>query len=164
MSGKWAFIFANAAANAEFSDNIRLHQVNRFPFAVDRSDFFKLDGLVMGWAVFFADNAGAQVSKGEAALLVNKCNSDDKGVLFRLAQLANGSGRTYLAAQGTVELAVTEPGDKFRGKHALIATLHETGLKCILDTDFHALSAADALGEKFSSTCSPWWTKQGRGG
>ncbi len=164
MPGKRAFIFADTAAYAEFCDNVGLFQRNRFAFAVYHGNFLKLDGLVMGWAVFFADNAGAQVSKGQAALLVNKCNSDDKGVLFSLAKFANGTCWTDLAAQGAVELAVTEPGDKFRGKHALIAALHETGLKCILDTDFHALSATDALGEKFSSTCSPWWTKQGRGG
>lgn len=118
--------------------------------SVDCGDLIELDGLVIGGTVFFADDAGGRVCKRKTALFVYQRNADDKIFLFLLVQLVDGTGGTDLAAEGTVELAVTETGNKFRGKDTFITTLHEAWLQRILAAYFHTLSATYAFGEKIS--------------
>ena len=98
MTGKGAFILADTTADAEFRNEVRLPQVNGFSFVVDYSDLLEFDGLVMGWTVFLADNAGAVGSERQTPFLVKDRHADNKGLLCRLAQFVDGAGGTDLAA------------------------------------------------------------------
>ncbi len=93
----------------------------------------------MGRTVLLADNAGAVLSKRQAACLVKECQADDMRILLRLAQFGDGPGGTDLSAQGAVELTVTESWNKPRGKYTLITTFQETGLFYLFIPSLRAL-------------------------
>ena len=160
MTGKGTFVFANATTNAEFGYDIGLPQLNGFSFFVHLCDLVELDGLVMRWTVFLTDYTGTVFSKRQAACFVKDRLSNNKSILFRLAQFAYCPSRTNLPAQGAVEFAVAQSWNKPWGKHALITTLHKTWLQCVLNAYFHALAAAYASGEKFCLACRTWWAEQ----
>ena len=58
MVSDWAFVFADATANAKLWVNIGALECYALAPAIGDGDFAAINGFGRGWADFFADDAG----------------------------------------------------------------------------------------------------------
>ena len=98
--------------------------------------------------MLLADDAVDAAGIRQAAVAVEVGPADDRGVLCRPVQAADGAGGADLTAQGAVVLAVADAADQPRREQPFQAGLEAAGVQGVADADLHAFAAAYALAEK----------------
>jgi hypothetical protein len=93
-----AFIFTDAATDAQIDVYDGLFDALLLAFSADYGSLLKPDSLLGSWTVFLTDNTGNPLRIGETARSVNKGKTDFGLLLFRLRKVANRPGRADLAA------------------------------------------------------------------
>ena len=153
-----AFVFADAAADAQFGIDVGPGERDLFAPAVGDGDFAGVDGFGRGGADFFADHAGRVHGPGQAAPPVVKGRTGfDRAEISEFADaeflrdgdFRDGAGGADLSAQGAVEFAVAHPHIHNGRPDAFHAGFKQGGLEDVGGAHANALVAFDAALQKF---------------
>ena len=150
-----AAIFAYSAADTEIFDDIGLPDQSPLPFGIQRFGLAKLYRLVLGRAMFFADNARYTSRIRKTAVFVEVGPANHRLLLPHLVEMLNCAGRANLTAEGTVVLTIPDTTNQLWRKYSLNPGFKPDCMQGIADAHFHTLATSYTAAEKiFFCKCS----------
>src|SRR5208283_629273 len=144
-----AFGFADSATDAEIGIQARLLHRGVTPVRRHHLHFLEPNGFLGRGAVFFANNAGTRGSVGQAAVAIEERSPDAHLLFFLDGQLLNGVSRARLRTQCALVIAVTDPHFQHGSPQAGHPAFAHGRMNRVRRANFHALAAANALGQEF---------------